>query len=320
MTSPEQAFEPQPYPNLVKLNLAIGPDCPIRCEGCYNVFAGPDDELVTADDVIGFAAAASEAIDVDQITLSGGDPLHHPEVVDIVQGVRPFTSFLQMDTVGTALLADTPVLYKGRSRGAAIPRIAIDQVADSLDLVSLPLDEGGSRSLAFRKGRANLFEETIDAVDLLKEAHVPVGFNTVVTAANIGNLLLLREVAEQMRIDTWQLYQFDPYGPNPSKKQAALQVGNEEFRAATERIESEILVEGYAVLSPWITVKSLQERLGSYIMIGANGIAQRESLIQVREGFAKRYDTIGHIVRDEGVVLNAIVNHARHTPASYAAV
>ncbi len=302
-----QVTEPLPYVGSMKLNLAIGPDCPVRCEGCYNVFGDRrnSNDLVSASEVIAFAEAAAER-DIDSITLSGGDPLHHPEIVDIVNGLRPFAAYLQMDTVGTAFLGETAVLYKGVAPHATVPRVDLKSIASRLDLLSLPLDTTHQSSLAFRKGRPHLFEETLEIARLVKDADVSLGINTVVTAANIARLLDIREVVEDLRASAWQLFQYDPLGPNPSLKKDVLQVSDEQFIAATKPIESEVLVEDGRVVSPWITVKSLTKRIGDYVMIDATGLAHHEELLTVDGVQRKEFRAIGHIVHDKSLVIDAI--------------
>ena len=72
-----------------RLNLAIGPNCPVRCEGCYNNFGNSYSSggLITSEEIIDFASDVRER-DIDGVTLSGGDPLFHPEIVNIVTGLH----------------------------------------------------------------------------------------------------------------------------------------------------------------------------------------------------------------------------------------
>lgn len=103
------------------INLAIGPACPVRCEGCYTHFGNTSSlgGLVTADEVIDFAGSA-QAEGVSQATLSGGDPLFHPEIVAIARGLRELGLKVKLDTVGTAFLGPARVVFKGRGQVAKI--------------------------------------------------------------------------------------------------------------------------------------------------------------------------------------------------------
>jgi hypothetical protein len=99
-------------PKQPTINLAIGPMCPVRCEGCYTHFGNTSSlgGLITAYEVIAFAGSA-QAEGVSQATLSGGDPLFHPEIVAIARGLTELGLKVKLDTVGTALLG--PELVTG---------------------------------------------------------------------------------------------------------------------------------------------------------------------------------------------------------------
>ena len=73
-----------PVPKEPTINFAIGPSCPVRCEGRYNHFGDTAREggLVSADEVVDFASAA-RGEGVTQTTVPGGDPIFHPEIVPI---------------------------------------------------------------------------------------------------------------------------------------------------------------------------------------------------------------------------------------------
>jgi len=47
-----------------RLNLAIGPNCPVRCEGCYNSFGNTASEggIITASEVIDFATEIRDRV------------------------------------------------------------------------------------------------------------------------------------------------------------------------------------------------------------------------------------------------------------------
>ena len=160
------------------INFAVGPNCPVRCEGCYNHFGETAQlgGLVTAEQIIDFAADARDE-GVTQTTISGGDPLFPPEIVAIVAGLKDLGMKIKLDTVGTALLGDAPIVYKGK--GVA-PQVEVTELAPHVDFVNIPLDGARQETVAhFRRGRANLVAETRLIAGLLRNAGVEFGFNTV---------------------------------------------------------------------------------------------------------------------------------------------
>jgi hypothetical protein len=114
-------------PKIPTINLAIGPMCPVRCEGCYTHFGNTSrlGGLITAHEVVAFARLA-QAEGVSQATLSGGDPLFHPEIVAIIRGLKEVGLTVKIDTVGTALLAPARVVFKGHGQ---VKKIEIDEIS-----------------------------------------------------------------------------------------------------------------------------------------------------------------------------------------------
>ena len=208
---------PQPLVKEPTINFAIGPNCPVRCEGCYNHFGDTMrlGGLVEAGDVINFAEIAKYE-GVTQTTLSGGDPLFHPEIVSILSGLKGLDMKVKLDTVGTSFLGDSPIVFKGRGIAA---KVEVSDIAPHVDFVSLPLDGASQGTIAnFRRGRANLLNETRLVAGLLRAANVRFGFNTVANTSNITELPVIRDIAEEEGAVEWQVFEYDPNGPNPTNK------------------------------------------------------------------------------------------------------
>lgn len=276
------------------INFAIGPNCPVRCEGCYNHFGETAQlgGLVSAEQVIEFASYARDE-GVTQATLSGGDPLFHPEIVPIVGGLKDLGMKIKLDTVGTAFLNDTPIVYKGR--GTA-PKIEVTEIAPQVDFVNIPLDGALQDTIAhFRRGRANLLAETKVVAGLLRSAGVDFGFNTVANARNLEELPAMRDIAEEEGAVEWQIFEYDSEGPNPTNKKSTLQLAPGEFDRATVSLESTS-----GKLS--IVSKNLQSRSGAYFLIDDSGLAWKPA----GEGYR---NILGNITTDRAQVLAALRQH-----------
>lgn len=276
------------------INLAIGPSCPVRCEGCYNYFGETTKRggLVTADEVIDFAADAVD-IGVTQATLSGGDPLFHPEIVPALSGLKDLGIKIKLDTVGTAFLEAAPIVYKGRGTAA---KVEVTDVAPHVDFVNIPLDGATQDTIInFRRGRANLLNETRAVAGLLRNAGVAFGFNTVANAHNLDELLAMRDIAEEEQATEWQVFEYDPNGPNPSSKKPSLVLEEGQFEEATRN-----LVSTSGNLS--VVCKSLDTRSGAYFLIDDSGLAWKPA------GEGLRH-IMGHITTDREQVLAALRRH-----------
>lgn len=275
------------------INLAIGPSCPVRCEGCYNHFGDTAriGGLVTGDQVIDFAAdARSEG--VTQATLSGGDPLFHPEIVPIVSGLKDLGLKIKLDTVGTNLLGDAAITYKGKGTAS---KVAVTDIAPHVDFINIPLDGAKQETVArFRLGRANLFHETRAVAGLLRNAGVVFGFNTVANTTNIDELEAMQAIVEEEGASEWQIFEYDPSGPNPSRKKDSLRLAPGQFDEVTAGLEATDTLR--------IVRKNLAARSGVYFLIDDAGLAWKPA----GEGFRH---IMGHITTDRAQVLAALRRH-----------
>ncbi len=259
--------------------------------GCYNHFGETAQfgGLVTAEQVIEFATdARSEG--VTQATLSGGDPLFHPEIVPILGGLKDLGMKIKLDTVGTAFLDDSPIVYKGRGIAA---KVEVTEIAPHVDFVNIPLDGARQETVAhFRRGRANLLAETKAVANLLRNAGVDFGFNTVANARNLDELSSMKDIVEEEGAVEWQIFEYDPEGPNPTNKKSSLRLNPGQFEQATE---------GIAPTNDRLRIvsKSLQTRSGAYFLVDDSGLAWKPA----GEGFRH---VLGSITTDRAQVLAAL--------------
>lgn len=247
---------------------------------------------MTADEVIGFA---TDAVDegVTQATVSGGDPLFHPEIVPALSGLRDLGLRVKLDTVGTAFLEAAPIVYKGRGTAE---KVDVTDVAPHVDFVNIPLDGATQNTITnFRRGRANLLNETRAIAALLRSAGVTFGFNTVANARNVHELEAIRDIAEEEQAAEWQVFEYDSDGPNPSSKKPALRLGQGQFEAATRN-----LVSTSGNLK--VVCKSLDTRSGAYFLIDDSGLAWKPAGEGLRQ-------IMGHITTDRDQVIAALRRH-----------
>jgi MoaA/NifB/PqqE/SkfB family radical SAM enzyme len=283
-------------PKQPTINLAIGPMCPVRCEGCYTHFGNTSSlgGLITADEVISFAGSA-QAEGVRQATLSGGDPLFHPEIVTIARGLTELGLKVKLDTVGTALLGPARVVFKGHGR---VAKIDVGEIGAHVDFVNIPLDGARQETVeSFRRGRGNLLAETRAVARLLRDAGITFGFNTVANVSNLDELPAIRDIAEEDGASEWQVFEYDPGGPNPTKRKLRLRLAPGQFAERTRDLES---TSGRLQ----VACKSLQARTGAYFLVDDAGHAWKPAGEGLRRVF-------GHVTHDRDLVLAALCQHIR---------
>lgn len=284
------------------LNMAVGPNCPTRCEGCYHFFGNTalHGGLVTADEVIDFVEE-TRAEGIEQVTLYGGDPLSHPQIVDIVRGIHERGFRVKLDTVGTAFLGPAQILYKGRG---TMDQVDARELAPYVDHVSIPLDVWASQDdqsdpapALFRRGRPNLFEETKRIANLLHDAGISFGINTVANASNVHKLQKIVNIAEDIGAAEIQIFEFDPEGPNPTSKRDDLILGEGVFKQAVQDLRPNS--SGMKIIT-----KAFAGRPGSYFMVEESGLAFKR-----QQGGGRTI--LGHITRDRSAVRKALHDHNR---------
>lgn len=247
---------------------------------------------MTAEQVIDFATDAKDE-GVTQTTLSGGDPLFHPEIVPIVSGLKDLGMKIKLDTVGTALLGDSPIVYKGKGTAS---KVEITDIASHVDFVNIPLDGARQETVAkFRRGRAQLLNETRMVASLLRNAGVEFGFNTVANTSNVGELDAMKVIVEEEGASEWQVFEYDPNGPNPTNKKDLLRLKPGQFDEATAGLVT-------AKDNLKIVRKNLTARTGAYFLVDDSGLAWKPA----GEGFRH---IMGHITTDRAQVLAALRRH-----------
>ncbi len=210
---------------------------------------------MTADQVIDFAADARDE-GVTQATLSGGDPLFHPEIVPIVSGLKDLGIKVKLDTVGTNLLGDSAIAYKGKGTAS---KVEVTEIAPHVDFVNIPLDGSRQETVAkFRLGRAELLKETRAIAGLLRNAGVEFGFNTVANTSNIDELYAMKDIVEEEGASEWQIFEYDPSGPNPSRKKDSLRLKSGQFDEATASLAWKPAGEGFRHIMGHITTDRAQ--------------------------------------------------------------
>ena len=272
-----------------RINLAIGPSCPVRCEGCYNKF--DNSNIVPASEVVEFAQAASE-LGIKRSIVSGGDPLSHPGILEIMGGLSKVMDHIRLDTVGTSFLPvdEVPIVYKGRG---FMDTYHPAQFAGLVSLINIPRDgfteQAGQK---FRRGRrSRVLEEGELIAGRITEAGIPLGINTVVNRYSLPEIPHMLGVVKKLGANQWRLFQFDPVGPNPSRHAEDLSITEEDFISVTNAVR-----EKSGNLA--IFAGSLSNR-GTYHMVDSAG-----NFYERTPGIGER--AVGHITHNREAVLDSL--------------
>jgi len=282
------------------LNLAIGPSCFVRCRGCYNYFGNTarTGGLVSAEEALDFLCEA-RMLGVTQITISGGDPLTHPEIRQILMGISRLGLTTKVDTVGTALITDASVRFYGTG---TIKQFSARDIAPYIDTLGLPLDGSSEEtSSQFRAGRENLTNEVMKTIVIAKEAGIRVCVNTVAHRGNLADLSRVMGLVVSSGADEWQIFEFQPTGSLGSRAANLLKLDPGEFHSGTQSL----LSSNNHSPNLKIVYKSRALREGAYFLVDDAGVAW------IPAASGNRRTVIGHISTDRKRVLERLKLHIR---------
>lgn len=247
-----------------RLNLSVARRCFVSCPGCYSLFgAGEVDVQALLRSVRVFVR-----LGVDAVTLSGGDPLTIANLDALLDGLREArVRAIKLDTVGTSLLLDAKTLSR---EADTVRRREAAALIGKLDQVAIPLDGASNESVArFRKGRAGLYDETLNILETLDSLPARIMINTVAHAHNATEFPAIADaLARFKRIELWNVFQYTPTDLAQAKANTHFELSATAFDAL-ER-ETQALLSARALRAAFW---SRRARLGAYLLINSDGEA-----------------------------------------------
>ena len=253
---------------------------------------------ISAQDIVAFGKLLS-TIGYSKVTVGGGDPLSREDLPEILEGLSNQGLDINLDTVGTAFLFDTETIFFGRLN---IPRVDPEVIAPFVNYVGIPLDGADpTTALAFRTGRENIVDEQQRIIHRLADHEIPVSLNTVVSSINVGDLNRMFDIANNLPLKKWQLFEFMPIGPLGSANADLFKLDQGRFNQAMIELHSQNNRYGHDLV---IEGKSAVDRANRYLIIDDRGLAW------IPEGDGSNRIEIGNIRENSGQkVLDAITNY-----------
>ena len=252
---------PCPLPR--RLNLAIARRCHVSCSGCYTFFGRREPDLSRVIPSVG----AFVRLGIAAVTVSGGDPLTLPDLPRFLQSLRASgVRSLKVDTVGLGLQ------QSGGRRGW---RLA--ELMNSTDFIGIPLDGWSEESvLLFRRGRRDLYAQTVALLDLLDDLAGPPRaiVNTVLHGGNVAGLDKLgADILRHRSVCHWNVFQYTETDQASPEANRRFRISDEEFRRARANFLSRSGTVALKHSRARIAFRSSASRLGEYLLINSDGEA-----------------------------------------------
>jgi len=174
-----------------RINWLITEACNLRCVYCI-----AHDPCISAVDVDPDALAAAEriaALHPLTVALSGGEPLLHPHVADLLDCLAGRTSLI-VDTNGTIPIREK--LLQALRRSEALVRVSIDAAEEKLNRQLRPDTQG----------KADYLGTICANLKKLSENSIAFNVHTVVTRTNLNALDALGDLLAAHGVERWHLY------------------------------------------------------------------------------------------------------------------
>jgi radical SAM protein with 4Fe4S-binding SPASM domain len=170
------------YP-LSEVFLEITSQCNLRCPHCYGGFGFKSHDLTTDEwkRIIDELAA----LNVSEIVLSGGEPLCHKDVFELISYMRKKPMRIVLSTNGTLIDEDV---------ADEIKRLSIKSVRVSLDGPNAQIHD------SFR-GVKGTYDKAVKAVQLLRERKVHVRINSCITKENFRYLPEMQQLFRKLSVN-----------------------------------------------------------------------------------------------------------------------
>lgn len=242
----EMLKERQVYKPLKQVNWAISNQCPLCCKGCYFNFRS---KKMTLDEARKVARKLKRS-GVEEVILTGGDPLLAPDFLDYVD-----------------LLHETGLKVAVDSTGYTMTEEAARRMRGKVSFFGIPID-GPTQEVVetFRKGQSDTLDKAKAAIKILQTYGIPVKPNTTVTKYNIDHLpAMAKMIAENGYAKDWNWSIFQWWDTRASAQmKAEYAVPDQEFvKKAKEAIRQ------YPHLD--VRVGSIESRSRQYFEIMTNG-------------------------------------------------
>lgn len=277
---------------ITDLNLEIIDICNLRCTMC-DIWKNQDPHYLWVDDVRNILSSQYLDTNVD-ITLTGGEPLLHPNIVDIIREIyQSGQSVATISTNGTMYSNLKKVLLHMKESEWSLPGVHIsldgsEQIHDS------------QRSVAWS------FKKSLQTIILLRQEfpEVSVKIKFTVTPANIRDIWYIHKLSAKLGVKVlFKLVEDDTYYTN-TKNSPHLLTNREKQKVST-------------ILSHLLSLDDIYAmNLIQYIKTGKLPFScsvPANSLFIMADGEifpCTRFESIGNIRRDS---IDTLLYNTKHT-------
>lgn len=175
--------------------IAITECCTFNCKWCYASSNQEHDQNMPLDMYQKILKVLKKS-GIKQITLGGGEPLQHPDFIEIVRLSTELGFITNINT--NAFFLDNNLINK-------LLKFNVSQIAIDIES-TFALEHDTIR------GKQGSFNKAINAVDELKETNLNIVIQTVLTKNNLKNVLAVFRLAKDKNISKFRVLDLLPVG------------------------------------------------------------------------------------------------------------
>jgi radical SAM protein with 4Fe4S-binding SPASM domain len=191
--------------------------CNLSCIHCYaSATPGPAEDELTREEALALARQLAD-FGVPVILFSGGEPLFHPNIFELVEITVKNGTRAVLSTNG--LLLTDKHARRLRELGLSYVGISLDGLAERHDRM---------------RGLAGAFDQALKAIATAKRAKLKVGLRLTITKSNLGDIGQIFDLLEDEAIPRICFYHLVDNGQRPELAAERLTPG--ETRAAVDLI------------------------------------------------------------------------------------
>lgn len=185
--------------------LHITNSCNLKCKHCYASAGKKLENELTYDEIIDIVNQL-EKMNINYITISGGEPFAREDVFDIIKYIRDKKINVMITTNGTLLNENTV---------RRIKELGVDSVQISIDSHIPEIHD------KFR-GEIGCFDKAVEGIKLCKDNGIKVSLMSTLSAINRENINDLIQFALSLKVDGFAMERFVPEGRGNNEKEIAI--------------------------------------------------------------------------------------------------
>lgn len=188
-------------PELKNVQIEITNRCNLECLHCYANSCKNSRSELTTNEIKNIIKEASD-LGCNDISLSGGEPLLHKNVVDVMRIVKDYGLKLTVNTNGT-LLNEKIIKIMGHLE---------------VDLVTVSIHGYHAKTHDFITQSHGSWSKAVESIEELIKNNIPVGIATAITKVNMNEVPLIARSLRELDIRAFFTFRFLPIGRGKMNK------------------------------------------------------------------------------------------------------